>query len=137
MWDAVLLACHLDGQVPTDSARGAWSKAVSELRRVGATPTEVAARAAAFRAQWPGATLTPTALARRWAEISPKNTTAARHDPVALAAGRGRNLARTDIPDDELGQHVPVDLAEGHAFRQAFFEERWRQHKDDPLVVLS
>lgn len=138
MWDAVLAACHLTDQIPTDSARSAWRRAVSELGRAGATPAEVASRAAGFRELWPHATLTPTALARRWAEIpSGKAGAPAVPDPIAQAAGRGRGLARTDILTEELDDLVPADPAEADAFRTAFLEERWRMHANDPIVVLT
>lgn len=126
VWDAVLAACHLTDQVPTTSAAGAWRKAVSELRRVGATPVDVVAKARAFRQTWPAATLTPTALARRWAEITPAAHTGAELelDHVAQAAGLGRNLARTDLTDEELEHHVPTDPSQASAFRTAVALER-------------
>lgn len=70
LWEAVLEACGITG-TPTPSARGAYNRAVADLRAVEATPEEVIGRAAMFRARWPGASLTPTALARRWAECEP------------------------------------------------------------------
>jgi hypothetical protein len=70
LWDAVMFVCDIDtGSIPR-SARGGYNAAVRDLREVGAEPAEVIRRAAIFRATYPGARLTPTALARRWAECA-------------------------------------------------------------------
>lgn len=37
----------------------------------GATPDSIHQRAVVFRTRWPSVSLTPTALARRWAECEP------------------------------------------------------------------
>ena len=68
LWEAVITACGLDGGTPTDRERKAWNGAVKSLREARATPGEVTARAACYRARWPHVSLTPTALARRWTE---------------------------------------------------------------------
>lgn len=68
LWEAVITACGLDGGTPTDRERSAWNGAVKSLRAAKATPGEVTARAACYRARWPHVSLTPTALARRWTE---------------------------------------------------------------------
>ena len=68
LWEAVITACGLDGGTPTDRERSAWNGAVKSLRSAKATPGEVTARAACYRARWPHVSLTPTALARRWTE---------------------------------------------------------------------
>lgn len=70
IWDAVLDACALTGVPPTKTERGAWNKAVAELRAVDATPDEVKTRAEAHRHKWPRVTLTPTSLARHWGEVA-------------------------------------------------------------------
>lgn len=143
LWDTLIDVCGLTGVAPTGSARGAWNRARRDLAAVGATPDEIRARAAAYRRRWPGASLTPTALARRWAECvaaGPSSTTSpgVGHTPppppdrLEQARGLGRNLARTDLPSDELDGHVPRDLAEGAAFREAFLEERARLESRRP-----
>lgn len=53
----------------TDSARGQLNKAAKELRGIEATPEDVGVRAASYRAEWPNATLTPTALVKHWPEL--------------------------------------------------------------------
>lgn len=83
IWDTLLEVCGLAGQEPTKSARGAWNRAAAELRGVKATPDEIRARAAAFRRRWPDVSLTPNALARRWAEsIADNPPPSARPDPT-------------------------------------------------------
>lgn len=70
VWDAVMDACGVDAAAIPRAARGAYNRAVKDLRDVGATPEQIRDRAAVFRLTWPGASLTPTALARRWSEVS-------------------------------------------------------------------
>lgn len=77
LWDAMLAACGLNGASPTPGERGAWNKAVQDLRTVNATPAEIQARGSAYRKRWPNVSLTPTALARRWSECVA--TTASNH----------------------------------------------------------
>jgi hypothetical protein len=70
LWDALLAACGINGPIP-DSARGAYNRALKDLRGAGATPDSIHQRAVVFRTRWPSVSLTPTALARRWAECEP------------------------------------------------------------------
>jgi hypothetical protein len=67
LWEAVMAACGVDGATLTPSARGAANKALAELRSVDATPAQVHQRAQVHRATW-DVRLTPTSLARHWAE---------------------------------------------------------------------
>jgi hypothetical protein len=64
-----MVACGVDTTQITKSSRGAYNSAVKDLREVEATPAHVTLRARRFRQQWPGVTLTPTALVRRWGEL--------------------------------------------------------------------
>lgn len=82
IWDAVMEACGLDSTQMTGSARGAANRACSELRGVGATPALIAARAAAHRQQWPKMSLTPTSLAKNWAQLAATPANVA-HTPAA------------------------------------------------------
>jgi len=68
VWDAVIGACGLTDHSPTASERGAWNRAVKEMKAAGATPAEISRRARAYRKAWPGVSLTPQALARHWSE---------------------------------------------------------------------
>lgn len=69
VWDALMAVCAVDTSSITASSRGAYNRAVKELRQAGATPEEITRRAAIFRATWPDIRLTPTALVRRWSEV--------------------------------------------------------------------
>jgi len=71
LWDSVMVACSIHSERIPDGARAAYNKALKELRTVGATPDEVAQRAKVYKVRWPDVSLTPTALARRWAECEP------------------------------------------------------------------
>lgn len=68
VWDALIEACNIDAEAITADARGAYNRAAKQLRNVGATAGEIRRRAAVYRGQWRDASLTPTALARRWSE---------------------------------------------------------------------
>lgn len=70
IFDALIEACGLDPTQLTTSARGAINKACSDLRKVSATPALIAERAVMFRSTWPTMTLTPTALAKNWAQLA-------------------------------------------------------------------
>lgn len=69
LWEAMLGACGipLTAAIPK-SARGAYNKALADLRAIGATPESIRAHAQAFRRKWQRVSLTPTALVRRWNE---------------------------------------------------------------------
>lgn len=69
LWDALVAVCGPAVTHPEQSRRG---KCVKDLRAVGATASDVAARAATFRRLWPRITLTDTALVGRWSTLVPK-----------------------------------------------------------------
>lgn len=85
VWDAVMDACQIDTASIPGSARGAYNKAVADLKQANADPDEIARRAMHFRMHWPDITLTPTALARRWAEIAEPPRRLAHRDVTALS----------------------------------------------------
>ena len=69
LWEAMLKGCGLSLTAkPTESERGAWNKALKDLRKAGATEQDIVRRCQAYRKLWPSVSLTPTALARRWNE---------------------------------------------------------------------
>lgn len=70
VWDALMAACRIDTTAIPGPARGAYNRAVRELRSIDATPEQIAAKAAAFRRTWPTVSMTPTALVRRWGEVN-------------------------------------------------------------------
>lgn len=69
VWDALMAACRIDSAQIPRSARGAYNRAVADLRAIEAGPDDIVAKAAAFRRTWPTVSLTPTALVRRWGEL--------------------------------------------------------------------
>lgn len=69
LFDALVEALDVNPAELTDSHRGALNKSLRELRKVGATPTEVLLRAAAYLDRFPGVALTAPALAKHWAAL--------------------------------------------------------------------
>jgi hypothetical protein len=70
LFDACVEACGWNYEEMTKRQRQACGVAVSELRCVGATGTEILRRAQVFKRVYPNATLTPNALANQWAAIA-------------------------------------------------------------------
>jgi len=69
IWDALMAACGVDtAQIPK-SSRGAYNNAVKDLKEIGATPGQITLRGRRYQSKWPTASLTPTALVRRWPEL--------------------------------------------------------------------
>jgi hypothetical protein len=95
LWDAVMAACGVDGQ-PTPSARGAYNRAVADLRSVGADPDDVTHRASNYRARFPDAALTPPALARHWAECNGHEPAGRRSEPKGAQGLRDYQRIRGD-----------------------------------------
>jgi DNA-binding transcriptional ArsR family regulator len=69
LFEAVAEACGIRLDALTRSARGQLNAATKELRDIAATPDQVAGKAKAWRKQYEGATLTPTALTKHWAAL--------------------------------------------------------------------
>jgi hypothetical protein len=74
LFEAVAEACNIDWHNLTGSGRGAINKAVKELKDIGVTPDQVGGRATAYRKTYPDAPLTPSALAKHWASLTPVGT---------------------------------------------------------------
>jgi hypothetical protein len=70
LFDALAASCGIAVPDLTRSARGALNRALKDLREVDATPAEVSARAGRYRERWPKVSLTPSALAKHWAELT-------------------------------------------------------------------
>ena len=70
LWEAVLSVCGIDCTELTASSRGAINRAVADLKRIRADPAEVPARAKRWAQVFPGATLTPSALAKHWPQLN-------------------------------------------------------------------
>jgi hypothetical protein len=71
LFEAVATACNIDWTNLTPSGRGPLNKAVKELRDIGVSPDQVGGRAAAYRRTYPEAPLTPMALTKHWAALTP------------------------------------------------------------------
>jgi hypothetical protein len=69
IFEALVQACGLDMDELTSSARGAANKAAKELRDIGASPEGIHARARLYVQKWPDASLTPSALAKNYAQL--------------------------------------------------------------------
>jgi hypothetical protein len=67
LFEALMDACRIDRESLTDSSRGAYNRALKDIRTVGAEPCDVYERAGNYRMHFPHATLTPPALAKHWA----------------------------------------------------------------------
>lgn len=70
LWDAVCLACGIEQADLTNRSRAATNGAVGDLRRARADPAEVPGRAGRWAKMFPGATLTPSALAKHWPQLN-------------------------------------------------------------------
>lgn len=101
VWDTVMAVCAIDTEHIPKSTRGAYNRAVSELKAVGASPDDIRQRAAMYRRKWSNASLTPSALSRRWPE---------------LASANGKPATSNHCPDcgELLGSfHTPESCAVG------------------------
>jgi DNA-binding transcriptional MerR regulator len=100
LWEAMVEAL---GKPPlTESAKGAWRKAIKELRDAGATPDEIRAAAVAYRREWPDITITPTALAKHWHVF----VGVAENDTPIGKAQRWVRTAGRELPDAIFEDHL-------------------------------
>jgi biotin operon repressor len=74
LFESVAEACNIDWKNLTASGRGQLNKSVKELRDIGVTADQVGGRAAAYKKTYPDAPLTPSALAKHWAALTPVGT---------------------------------------------------------------
>lgn len=70
LFESVAAACDIDYRDLTAQARGPLNVAVKQLRDLDVTAGEVRERAANWPNLFPGATLTPTALAKHWPQLA-------------------------------------------------------------------
>lgn len=98
LWETLMAVCSVDTAAIPKGARGAYNRAASELRQVGATPAQVTLRARKFARTWPEASLTPTALARRWPELNgtTQSQSGPSHPPPREALARLDALTEQD-----------------------------------------
>ncbi len=72
LWEAMLAGCGINLKAEhTKSERGAWNKALQDLKTVNATPDEVLKRCIVYKQKWPGITITPNGLVKHWSECAP------------------------------------------------------------------
>jgi len=69
LFDALVEVCQIDPKALTSSARGAANRAIKELREVEAEPEQIVQAARAYRTRYPGAAVTPSALAKHWPSL--------------------------------------------------------------------
>lgn len=93
-WDELLRVCGVDSAAITKSARGAYNRAVQEIKQTGAAPDEIQRRASEYLRKFPNAALTPSALAKNW--------------PVL-----GRTAAADLTPDERNRRHLERLRTEG------------------------
>lgn len=87
LFEAVAEACGIDWRSGlTKSGRGPLVKAVADLRDVGASPEDVAARSGEYRRRFVDAALTPSALAKHWPSLAPANSSQRRRGGVTFDA---------------------------------------------------
>lgn len=75
LFEAVVEACGMSLGSLTRSARGVTNRAVMELREAGANPETVTAAAKQYRVQFRDAALTPSALAKHYPKLVPREPT--------------------------------------------------------------
>jgi hypothetical protein len=114
VWDA-LAACVGWQPEPKDvAAARLFGKVVADLVRLGATPQQMRERASKYRATYPGAALTPTALVKHWSAMA-----APTNPPAFAGTAPGRSW------DDEM-----VVERDGERMTIAQFKERMAQAED-------
>ena len=110
LFEAVCTACVIDWHDLTPSGRGPINRAVKELRAVGATAGDVTSRAAHYHQLFDGAALTPSALAKHWAQCEQPPSLRGNGrvvEPKGFAGLRGFILAHgllDDEPEPEVSQ---------------------------------
>ena len=70
LFETVAEVCGIGLTTLTRTARGQLNKAAKELREINATDEQVRHKAKAYKAQYPNATLTPTALIKHWSSFA-------------------------------------------------------------------
>ena len=106
----------------TDSERGRFNRAAAELRKLGATPEDVRARAQVYRQRFPGRVLTPNALVANWNVCYPNG----REGTHAAFGQRTRT--------DHAAHRGGAGTVPGHSGRAAVDYDRYARavEDDDP-----
>lgn len=129
---AVMAVCGLDEARLTSVSLAVLNKALKDLRQVGAQDEQVWAAAEAYRAKFPRATLTASALAKHWPQLAsadPPKLNDVRPDRADLDGDvirLAQAMARLPVGEDYvLGQAFQEFEDEGIAERVV---ELWREH---------
>ena len=108
LFEAVVEVCYgVPHDQLTETERGRVNRAVAELRKVGATPEDVYARAVEYRARSPDYPLMPQTLTKYWTDLRRTRGGGSRdhHRPrpanerAASDSGRGRYATEADEID--------------------------------------
>lgn len=113
-WEMLVLELGItDPMSITESARGAMNKALAAIKKTGANPGDIRARAREYRKRFPDAPLTAPALAKQW--------------PI-LVPTKGRYQSSTDDRPPECEHDVPL---------KAVCEECGRETFDDVVAAYT
>ncbi len=130
--EAVCHACGINPQEITPSFRHTIHNAVTELRTVRASPSEVGPRAAVYRGMFPSMPLTPASLAKWWSACDPARQFEAPAEPKGWAAvrkWRGHDIAfgAANRWIDERSKFPTI--AEFWDEYENVWRDRWEQEK--------
>ena len=110
LFEAIARECGMALDSLTKSARGELNNCRKQLAEANATPAAVRSRAIVYRAMYPNASLTPSALAKHWPSLVPKSGgVATMPDPELAARIAATQKAEADraaalaapVPDSE------------------------------------
>lgn len=109
IWDAVVYVCGIDPKQLTGSARGQIGKAVKEIRESLTDVREIYDKADMWRILFPGATLTPTALAKHWPALTIEAV-------ERLTTTKQRDRALNEVREEEASERKTFEfmLAKGY-----------------------
>lgn len=107
IWDALAKEVGIVGPL-TKNRRGSMNNAVKQLKEVGATPEEIALKAARYRKHYDKCVLTENALLNRWND--PKLNTTTTTASYSRVESPDASLARENKMRQELGVAPIVKL---------------------------
>ncbi len=71
IWDALMEVCGVNTSTINSSEGSRYGRAVKLLKESSATADEIHTRAKLYRRKFPGASMTPMAIANHWSELDP------------------------------------------------------------------
>ena len=81
VWSATLVACGVNSATLNSQERSKYNAAVKLLKESGATSEEIVIRAENYKIKFPGAALTPMALASHWSALEFVESTVTKQSP--------------------------------------------------------